>query len=232
MENKWLDSVISGYRRHFGPGDADIVFDVGTRDGDDAEFLREKLNAKRVYAIDANPLAVKKTRAAYPKFEVIETAVSDYTGTTEFLQILSDDKNFAGTSSIDTTKEDREEIFRGLANRIEVSVIRMDQLLTDLDLTDNVIDVMKVDVESYTYETLLGLGDKLQDVKVYHLETERKYLRPGHRNNVQVAALMRSKGFWLYDLSYEWGQGIQDQVWINTALAGRKPRGRDLNERE
>jgi FkbM family methyltransferase len=223
-----LDSVIEAYRTHFGET-AEIVFDIGTRDGDDAEFFREKLNASRVVAIDANPIAVEKTRAVYPEFEVIETAVSDFDGTVKFLQIISDDKDFAGTSSIDTNKAN-DEIFKGMTQTIEVPVIRMDNLLTDLGLGTSVVDVVKIDVESYTYETLIGFGSNLRKVKVFHLETERKYGRAGHRNNVQVAALMRSSGFYLYDLSYEWGPNIQDQVWVNSGLATKKPRGRGLSE--
>lgn len=220
MENKWLDSVIEGYRTFFGDDDAEVVFDVGTRDGDDAEFLREKLNAGRTYAIDANPFAVNQTRAAYPHIEVIETAVSNYNGTAQFLQINDPDKNFVGTSTLDLSKEIVEhDIFAGKGTHITVPVTRLDKVLDDLGLTDSLIDVMKIDVETYTYEALLGLGKKLQDVKVFHLETERKYYRPEHRNNIQIAALMRPSGFWLYDLSYEWGNGIQDQVWINKKLS-------------
>ena len=68
-----MDSVIEAYRTYFGDT-AQVVFDVGTRDGDDAEFLRENLHASQVYAIDANPAAVALTKKNYPNFEIIETA--------------------------------------------------------------------------------------------------------------------------------------------------------------
>ena len=80
MENIWLEPVVENYKKYFGNKIAKLVIDVGTRDGDDAEFLREKLRAKRVIAIDANPIAVEKTRNAYPSFEVYETAISDFVG--------------------------------------------------------------------------------------------------------------------------------------------------------
>lgn len=222
--------MIPMYRHFFGET-ADVVFDVGSRDGDDAEFFREKLGARWVYTIEANPKAAAATRARYPNFHTIETAVSDYTGTTSFLQINSPDKNFVGTSSIDVTKAERERIFDGMTTVIEVPVIRMDELLKRLDLDDVLIDIMKIDVETYTYETLIGLGDSIRDVKMMHLETELQYPREGHRNNLQVAEYMRSCGFWLLEVSYEWGWNIQDQLWINLALAERQPQPPEASEK-
>ncbi len=224
-----MDSVVEAHRQYFG-GTAEVVFDVGTRDGDDAEFLREKLHASKVYAIDANPAAIALTQKAYPNFEIIETAVSDFTGTVQFFQNNSPDRGEMGTSSIDISKGTRADIESGLSQRIEVPVIRMDELLENLGLGSTPIDVMKVDTESYSYEVLAGMGEKVRNVKVFHLETERKYNRPGHRNNKQIAALMRHFEFFLVDVSYEWGYNIQDQVWVNTKLAKRPPRGQQVSE--
>jgi len=229
MDNKWLDPVVQAYQEHFADT-AEIVFDVGTRDGDDAEFFREKLDAKRVIAIDANPAAAEATRLAYPTFEVIETAVSNYTGTVKFLQVNSDNKDWAGTSSMDLSKAWREAVFEGITEVIEVPVVTLSDLIDDLGLSSSLIDVMKIDVESYTYEALLGLGEAIRQVKVYHLETERRYNRPGHGNNMQIAALMRHFGFYLYNVSYEWGDNIQDQVWVNKALATVAPYGYEILE--
>ena len=76
-------------------------------------------------------------------------------------------------------------------------------------------DVIKIDIEGYTYQALVGLGDIIWHTKIFHLETETRNLFDGHKNNLDVASYMQSKGFVLVDVSYEWGFGIQDQVWIN-----------------
>lgn len=221
MENKWLDSVVENYQKFFNSGGG-IVMDIGTRDGDDAEFLRQRLNAKTTYAFDANPVAVAKTKSTYPDFIVVETAVSDFNGKAKFLQVNSGDKNVDGCSSLDANKVKNEPIFKGVSEEIEVDVIRMDKFIEDNGLQQSIIDVIKVDIEGYSFECVIGFGDYSKNVKIFHLETEREATHKNHKNNFTVAAKMRELGFILVDVSYEWGQGIQDQVWVNTNLVDNK----------
>ena len=220
MENKWLTPVVDVYREYF-TGPAALILDVGTRDGDDAEFLARQLgdNDTVVVAIDANPDAVKVARSRYPSMIVLETAISNFIGTTSFLKITSDDKNIAGCSSMYVDKVLTEEIFADNTEAIEVEVTTLDQLIFDLGFGTEraMIDVIKVDIEGYTYQALEGLRDRIYDVKVMHLETEHGQVHSQHRNNIEVAQLMRSCGFVLHSYLYEW-HGIQDQIWVNAEL--------------
>jgi FkbM family methyltransferase len=217
VENIWLEPVVDAWKTYFGSKSAKIVVDVGTRDGDDAEYLKQKMKAKRVIAVDANPIAVQKTKDAYPLFTVYETAVSDYVGETSFVQIVSDNKDLAGCSSMNYEKIESEEVFRSSDHHIiKVPVTRLDKLLGGVEqYKKNPIDVIKIDIEGYTYQALVGLGDIIWHTKIFHLETETQNLFSGHKNNLDVASYMQSKGFVLVNVSYEWGFGIQDQVWIN-----------------
>jgi FkbM family methyltransferase len=210
MENVWLEPVVQKYKKYFGET-ADIIIDVGTRDGDDAEFLRSKLNSSQVYAIDANPIAIQEAKIKYPSFNIIETAVSNYNGTTKFVQIVSKDKDHAGSSSIENYS-----FFEGATyNTIEVPVARMDSLIEKYGLSDSVIDIVKVDIEGYTHEFLEGLGEYVKNVKLFHLETETFYRHHQHKINNHVINLMIKNGFLLCDVQYQWGEGIQDQIWVN-----------------
>jgi FkbM family methyltransferase len=210
MENIWLEPVVKHYRRYFGDI-ADTIIDVGTRDGDDAEFLRQSLSAKNIYAIDANPLAIKEAKLKYPNFNIFETAISNYNGTTKFVQIISSDKDHAGSSSIENYSFFEEAQY----NTIEVPVITMANFLENNNLQDSVIDIVKVDIEGYTHEFLDGLGDYIKNVKLFHLETETFYRHFQHKTNNHVINFMINNGFLLCDVQYQWGEGIQDQIWIN-----------------
>jgi FkbM family methyltransferase len=209
MENVWMEPVVEKYKKYFGDT-ANTIIDVGTRDGDDAEFLRERLSAENVYAIDANPLAVADAKAKYPNFNVLETAVSNYDGTTKFVQIVSDDKDHAGSSSIENYSFFKDAEY----NTIEVPVTRMDTLLNSLDI-NMPIDIIKVDIEGYTHEFLEGLGEYIKNVKLFHLETETFYRHHQHKTNNHIINFMINSGFLLCDVQYQWGEGIQDQIWIN-----------------
>jgi FkbM family methyltransferase len=210
-QDERLGAIVDNYRKYFGDT-AKVIVDAGTRDGNDAHYLQQKLNAERVIAIDANPLAIFHTKAEYPQFEVIETALADYIGEAEFDQIISEREDFAGSSSLTKARD-----FPGVARKtLTVKVTTMAELCDRLKI--DAMDVVKVDLEGYTYEFLIGLGERIKQVKLFHLETETFKRHEGHRSNTEVIALMESQGFTLVDKSYEWGPTIEDQVWVNTAV--------------
>jgi FkbM family methyltransferase len=210
-DDERLGKIVQIYQYHFGQ-EAETVYDCGTRDGDDAHFLATKLKAKNVICVDANPLAVETTRKNYPDFHVIETALSDFNGHSTFYQIVSDRKDFAGSSSLTNVGA----WYGAEVNPITVPVARMDTLIQELELP--IPDVIKVDLEGYTYEFLQGLGKYLSSVKVLHLETETYTRHFGHKDSDTIKSVMRDAGFELEDVSYEWGPTIEDQVWVNRAI--------------
>lgn len=215
-----LEPLVANYRKFFGEH-ADIIFDVGTRDGDDLYYLGEKLNqyGANLYAIDANPEMARQTKKDYSQFIVIHTAISNYNGTTTFQKVDHERMDYVGCSSIYADKLVNQEDLKGAVEVIEVPVTTMLDLLVSLDIYSEKIDLIKVDIEGYTYEFLEGLGSKITDVKCLHLETEQSSTHPNHRNSQEVREYMENAGFYLADKSYEWGYHIEDQVWVNKKLA-------------
>jgi FkbM family methyltransferase len=211
-QDERLGSLVQIYKQYFGDT-AETVWDCGTRDGDDAEYLGIALKASRVIAIDANPIAIQATKAKYPNFEVIHTAITNYDGQTSFDIIRSDRKDYAGSSSIIRTQNFPDSDY----SKAFVSATRMDTLIKSLEPVT--LDLLKVDLEGFSYEFLEGMGEYLSEAKVLHLETETFARHPGHKNANQVAEMMLQAGFWLAEKSYEWGPSIEDQVWVNGRLA-------------
>lgn len=209
-----MEPVVSYYKMFFGE-QANIVFDVGTRDGDDAKYLQDNLNTKTVYAIEAREDAAELTKIKYPDFNIINCAVSDYIGTTEFYVIVSDDKDYQGSSSIYNNKFERPEYPHTI---ISVPVTTMESILVSTGLKDSTIDIVKVDIEGYTFQFLAGMGDYIKNVKLFHLETETFATHEEHVSNEDIASFMRSNGFKLVAKQYEWGEDIEDQIWINEEL--------------
>lgn len=217
-----LEPVVTNYRKFFGK-DAPVVIDLGSRDGDDAAYLSKELNSTQVYAIDANPDAVETILKKYPWMNIRQIAVSDNNGKTTFQVVRSGDKSMDGCSSIYANKVANEPQFEGKVEVIDVELKRMDKFMDDENL--NIIDVIKVDTEGYTWQVLQGFADKLDKVKLLHLETEKDATHPEHKNNQEVIKFMEDKGFKLVDLSYEGSGGInggiEDQIWVNPKLVIR-----------
>ena len=208
-----LEPVVTAYRKFFGTS-ADVVVDVGSRDGDDANYLAKQLDAKTVIAIEANPELIPDIVNKYPEMIVHSTAVSDYVGTTTFQKVSSEDKSMVGCSSIFAEKVHSEPQFQGLVEIIEVPVTTLITLLPE-----GTIDVVKVDVEGFTHEVLQGMFFRIEDVKVFHLETDVITTQPNGKSPSFIKDYMDDAGFYLVDRSYEWGSGIEDQVWVNKKLA-------------
>lgn len=225
LMNKWLDSTIQAYLDYFGQTTRPVVWDVGSRDGDDGVELARRIypghpdrfwKRATVVCVEPNPPQAQLIRQTYPEVKVLPLAVSDYRGTSEFVRVVSESKGAVGMSSLDVAHQDT----KGTDPKevITVRVERLDRLVRP----DALIDVMKVDCEGYSWEVLHGAGKRLQNIKVLHVETEHPefsaWSHEGHKNNEQVAAFMESQGFMLYATEYEYG-GIQDQVWVNASLA-------------
>ena len=210
LQNKWLDPAVDAYRKYFGDT-ANTIFDIGTRDGDDAEYFREKLNGKEIYAFDANPLAVEETKKRYPNFNVVESAVGDFNGQVSFTQVVSSNIDEAGCSSMETVQK-----FQNVEyNKIMTPMTRFDSFLEKEEKAGMIIDIIKIDVEGFSWEVLMGMGDALYNAKMLHIETETFDRHPGHKNHMDIATYMNKNNFICVHRSYEWGPLVEDQVWIN-----------------
>jgi hypothetical protein len=101
----------------------------------------------------------------------------------------------------------------------------MDTLIIHLGLSGSIIDVVKIDVEGYSWQVLQGFGEKLKNVKLLHVETEKQATHEHHRNSIEIRKFMDEQGFVLVDQSYEWGPGIEDQIWVNPRFAYKNNAG-------
>lgn len=106
MANKWLTSTVDTYLKHFGIKINPIVYDVGSRDGDDGIELAQRISKHRITGdniilFECNPPQQEVIRKRHRKAVLITDAISDKGGeTVEFLQIEGD-KNMRGSSSMD-----------------------------------------------------------------------------------------------------------------------------------
>lgn len=206
--SEWLRPVVEAYRALF-PGLASWIVDVGSRDGDDAAYLVSELGGTAT-CIEARSEAAENIAARYPDFQVIAAAVGADTGWADFLEYLGPDDNMRGSSTFNLARAD---MYPEPHRIIQVPVLRLDTILRP-----GTIDVLKIDVEGFTLQALHGLGDRIRDVMVAHLETETAERAAWHEpaNNREVADFMSSHGFDLYSRDYQWGPSIEDQTWVRS----------------
>ena len=209
-EESWLEVIVNARQKYFD-GEVTRIVDAGSRDGNDANWLAQKLitsDSCEIVCIEAREDAAKLIKKRYPKFLVIPTAISDFVGTSQFVNF--NDKEFRGSSSLSLG---RAKAYAAESHLSEVQVTRLDMILGP-----GVIDILKIDVEGHSVPAILGMGDRMKDVLVAHIETETPERSAWNEpsNNLEVIQIMQDLGFSLYDVSYQWGWSIQDQTWVNT----------------
>lgn len=207
--NTWLNPVVQAYERFFGLRQKPVVWEVGSRDGKDGVELARRIyegdelwfwtNA-RVVCLEPNPDQAKIIEENYPEVEVLQIAASDAKGSAPFV-VYHGDEGAVGSSSLNL--DWKEDDFGDNKHQIIVETDRLENLVGDEQ-----IDIMKIDCEGHSMAVMEGLGDKLQNVRVFHVETEK-----WTDSNIKMKAFMMGHGFTLVDETEQYG-GMPDQVWV------------------
>lgn len=214
--NKWLTSPVKSYTDTYGLTSKPIVYEVGSRDGKDGVELAQRIyegddlwNDATIVLFECNPPQQEVIRSEYPKATLITEAISDKKGEVEFLQIHGDN-NMVGSSSMNLNRI--KESWVKDTTTIKVPTRRLDSVIEELGHQHVDIDIMKIDIEHFTYEALISLGNYLRNVKVFHLETEIERVAR-NKSNFDIALFMEANGYICTALENEWGEEIQDQTW-------------------
>lgn len=204
--NTWLNPVVQVYERFFGKTEKPVIWEVGSRDGKDGEELARRIYSgqekwfwsnARIVALEPNPDQAKIIKENYPEIEVIEKAASNTIGVAPFM-VYEGDEGAVGSSSLNLDWKE---------NDLEGHIIHVQTHTLTYLIGDEQIDIMKIDVEGHSMEVIQGLENRLNQVKVFHIETEK-----WTDSNIKMKAFMMSHGFTLMDETEQYG-GMPDQVW-------------------
>jgi len=213
--NKWLTSTVDTYIKAYGKTANPLVYDIGSRDAKDGIELAERIatghvDHQSVILFECNPPQIEVIKQNYPEATLITEAISNVSGkTVEFLQIHGD-QNMIGSSTLNTKRSDN---WIKETSTIKVKTKRLDEVIEELGHQNTEIDIMKIDIEGYTFEALESLGKYLKNIRVFHLETEVEgYAR--NKTNVDIALYMQERGYKCTSIEGEWLPNIIDQIWV------------------
>lgn len=205
--NTWLDPVVQNYRAYFGEPKQPNVWEVGSRDGRDAVELATRIydgdptwfwSNAQITCVEANPAQAKIIEKNYPEVRVLAVAASDAKGSAPFM-VYEGDEGAVGSSSLNLRW--KEDDLPG--HQIVVETDTLANLIGDQK-----IDIMKIDVEGHSVAVIEGLGDKIRQIKVLHIETEK-----WTDSNIIMKTMMSNRGYTLVDESEQYG-GMPDQTWV------------------
>lgn len=208
--NEWLTPIVEAYLKYFGMSSAPVVWEVGSRDGHDGFELMKRISAgwraeqkAKVVCLEPNPAQAKVIRQNYPTAIVYELAAGEKPRKAKF-KVYHGNEGDVGSSSLHLDWKKGS----GLKSHIiTVQVVRLDSLVGD-----EIIDEMKIDVEGYGYQALKGLGEKLNQVRVLHIETEHD-----SKSDEKVKKYLEKRGWELVDEREQWGS-MPDLTFVNKNL--------------
>ncbi len=208
--NTWLDPAVQNFERYFGKKSNPVVWEVGSRDGRDGVELARRIydgspdwfwTRATIVCFEPNPMQADVIRSEYPEVDVRQVAASDAKGSAPFV-VYEGDEGAVGSSSLNLRwKEDDLP-----SHQIIVETDRLENLIDE----NEQIDIMKIDCEGTSVAVIEGLGDRVKNVKLFHIETEK-----WTDSNIILKPIMQNYGFQLVDETEQYG-GMPDQTWVRS----------------
>jgi len=204
-----MTPFIEQYTKHFNTPPKNIL-EIGSRDGDDANILKQHFNIPddKVFIIEPHPHCIDHIKNKYPNYKVYEYAISLENGTSKFNAIFTPDLGVLGMSSLLSRTETNYE------NWIDVNTINGKSLFELID--EEEYDLVKIDVEGYSYEALKSFGDSIRKIKMMHVEVEHYKFWKDQKLYNDIVELLTPLGFeecYRFDYIYSPEQIQSDIIW-------------------
>ena len=194
-----MEEYVGLVREYFKDSDIEMIVEVGSMDGADANYFKQQFPHANVVAIEGLKENYDRMIEENYPIQCVCGAATNYDG-----MVIYHVKDINGIHGI----YDRGAAY-GTETR-EVECFRLDTMFLYR------IDMMKIDVEGATYEVLEGMGDLLKQTKIMHIETESVQFFKGQKLHNAVAELLSSDFSMIRQSQVRIGSGYQyDSVWVN-----------------
>jgi FkbM family methyltransferase len=186
--------------------DVKTIFELGSRDLDDAIKLYNYFNCK-IYSFECNPDCLIECNKRLSKFNenqknkiiLVEKAISLTNGDVSFYPFDLNKYNNMGSSSmfkIDFSKRNKNDPDYNRTNpqkEIIVPGIRLDTFISENNITD--IDLLCIDLQGYELNALKSLGNNLHNVKYIITECSIKNTYIGGCSFKELYIYLKNYGF-------------------------------------
>lgn len=164
--------------------------EIGSRDGHDTHYICNywNLSAPNCFIIEAHPGCYEFIKNTYPYYNTMNVAASNVTGVITFNAGIIGKESNIGISSVLQRKIDT-----FLSEPVELDAWRMDDVMNYFQIEK--FDFMKIDVEGFGLEVLLGFGEKLKNTQYIQIELEVSQVWENQSYYKDVVDYLASLGF-------------------------------------
>ena len=183
----------------------ELILDIGSRNGNDAQSFRHASPQSKIVAFEANPqlfdLMAKNSMLQKLNVKVEPFAISNEHGEAEF-SIFNTER---GTGSL------KERTAGDSATRYRVQTRTLDELFGD---EPEKTAALWIDVEGHTYEVLQGAQRLLNRTLVIHAEVESHEIFQGQRLSSEVVDYLSAQGFEMISGGMYPGKKLGDMLFL------------------
>ena len=194
------------FTQHIDQDAVSTLFEVGSRDGQDAIQLRDAYQG-RVYAFECNPEAValcRKNLSGQHDITLVEQAAWHENATIPFYPVTESRMNGRprptniGASSCFRARDDYVELY--IQSETEIEAVRLDDFCRQSGIEQ--VDMVCMDVQGAALQALQGMGEALANVRYLIVELERKEIYHGQSLFEEVREFLSAKRFHLVEEQY------------------------------
>ena len=139
----------------------DLVFDIGANHGKFTEKVLQKDNNVKIIMIEPNNILVKKLKNIYGKNDQVE--ILDYlvsTNNNDYVDFYISNADTISTAKLEWITNSRFTPNYYWGQPIQKHTINIDELVNRYGIPD----LLKIDVEGYEYEVIIGMTKKLKTI--------------------------------------------------------------------
>lgn len=210
------DSDYLKYRflRHIDKDSVSTIFELGSRDGQDAILLRNYFNAQ-VTTFECNPNAIQTCRKnlnGQKHITLVETAAWDRNTEISFYPVF-DSTWYDGTPILDASGNNHVNVgasscFRARPDYVQryiqsettVPAIRLDHYCQDNGI--DTVDLLCIDVQGAALQALVGLGNYIDRVRYIIVELENREIYFDQSLYEKTNDYLASQGFYVAERIY------------------------------
>ena len=220
--NNVINILLSVANDILGLENIKIIFEFGSRYGEDASLFARKLPNAKIYSFECNKDTISECKNRCSRFSNIiltEKAISESNGTVTFYPIDTSKTNIphhidgnAGASSLlKTSPNYKDEIYEQY--EIQVESTRLDTFMSDNNI--NSIDILWMDIQGAELSALKSLSNRIKDVKIIHTETEFIEEYENQPLFMDIKKYLYDNDFIYIGLTSQWKNHHGNSVFVN-----------------